>query len=259
MRASPKMAPFQFNYAGVADEVRLMFNEAYAAQYRESDELEVASDNHHQICMLLANISQSFDHQIVVLDLGCGSGRYFHCLKNVKWLVGLDISLPILLQARHPVKSEEIQCKKIDLVSGNILELQLAPNSFDLIYSIGVLGEHSPFDTYICDKLFDLLKPGGELLFSVVDVKSKFQSMSWKRRMAEAACPFLPAPVQRPLRKRLNCYYMTRSQLDWIMRQSGFCDYKITRRVSTAPHWIGAHYECLATKAKADPAIPKLR
>jgi SAM-dependent methyltransferase len=244
-------------YRGVAQEVKLMFNEAYALEYRQSDELEAASENHSGICTTLASISRSCGPEIAVLDLGCGTGRYFHCLRNVKWLVGVDVSLPILLQSRCPVKSEEIQIERIDLVCANIFDLELAPNRFDFIYSIGVFGEHSPFDPFVCNKMFSLLKPGGKALFSVVDLESKFPSMSWKRRIAETVWPFLPVPIRLPVRKRLKTYYMTRSQLESVMRGSGFAQYEINLRVSTAVQWIGAQYECLATKAEADPVVPK--
>jgi SAM-dependent methyltransferase len=237
------------HYQRMGNAVRLLYDDAYAPLYRESDEVEVVTDNHRQICDTLAGITRSFAREISVLDLGCGTGRYFHCIERVNRLVGVDISLPVLLQARRPVKSKQIKVKKIDLVCANIFELELAPASFDFIYSIGVLGEFSPFDAEVCGKMYDLLKPGGKALFTVVDVTSKYQFMSWKRRMAETFSPFLPAPIRRPLRERLRSYYMTRSQLERVMHRSGFAQYEINLRVSTAAHWIGAHYECLATKA----------
>ncbi|HEV8725272.1 MAG TPA: class I SAM-dependent methyltransferase [Candidatus Binatia bacterium] len=247
------------HYQRIGNEVQLLYDDAYAPLYRESDEVEVATDNHRQICETLAGITRSFGREISVLDLGCGTGRYFHCIERVNWLVAVDISLPVLLQARRPVKSEQIKVKKVDLICANIFELELAPDSFDFIYSIGVLGEFSPFDARVCGKMLDLLKPGGKVLFTVVDVTSKYQFMSWKRRVAETVSSFLPSSLQRPLRERLKTYFMNRSQLERLMRRSGFMRHEINLRVSTAAHWIGAHYECLATKAKADPATPKLR
>jgi hypothetical protein len=32
----------------------------------------------------LTQITLSFDNPIAALDLGCGTGRYFHCLKTLK-------------------------------------------------------------------------------------------------------------------------------------------------------------------------------
>ena len=75
-----------------------------SAQYRESDEIEVLTENHKHFCDRLRQISQSLGHRIAVLDLGCGMGRYFHCLQNVGTLTGIDVSLEMVKQARSPVK-----------------------------------------------------------------------------------------------------------------------------------------------------------
>ena len=57
-------------------------------QYRRDDELEVNTSHHRRLALILEQITSSFDHPISVLDMGCGTGRYFHCLKNVERLVG---------------------------------------------------------------------------------------------------------------------------------------------------------------------------
>ena len=45
-----------------------------------------------------------------VLDLGCGTGRYFHCLNNISCLVGIDIS-PDMLEVAARV------CRKLSNLS----------------------------------------------------------------------------------------------------------------------------------------------
>ena len=239
------------NYQRIGNEAKIVLDPTYSAGYRESDEIEIASENHKRTCNILADISRSFGHQISVLDLGCGTGRYFHCLQHVERLIGIDIALTMLKHARNPIKKNEISISHIDLICANIFDLHISRNIFDFIYSIGLLGELSPFDIYICNKLFSLLRPGGKLFFTVVDVYSKFGSMSLKRRIAERVCPLLPSIWKEKLRERLKTFYMTDIELREILEKSKFTQYEVLRHVSTSPFWRGAHYECIATKVKA--------
>src|SRR4051812_13209243 len=78
------------------------------AQYRRDDELEVTTENHCRLGRLLRRICRSFPPGIAVLDVGCGTGRYFHCLENVAHLTGVDISENMLAAARNPVRKEWI-------------------------------------------------------------------------------------------------------------------------------------------------------
>jgi SAM-dependent methyltransferase len=218
-----------------------------SAQYRESDETEVQTENHKHFCDRLRQISVSFGKRIAVLDLGCGTGRYFHCLKNVETLLGVDVSLEMVKQARCPVRGDAVTIGRIDLVSANILDIHLR-DRFDLIYSIGVFGEFVPCDIKICNRLHHALKPGGKLFFTAVDVFSKYSNMSMKRRVAETANLILPSLWKRRLRKRLGTYYVTEREMIGILKNSKFRQFEIHRHVSTAALWQGAHYECMATK-----------
>jgi SAM-dependent methyltransferase len=218
-----------------------------SAQYRESDEIEVLTENHKHFCDRLRQISQSFGDRIAVLDLGCGTGRYFHCLQNVQGLTGIDVSLEMVKQARSPVKGDLVTIGRIDLVSANILDIHLRER-FNLIYSIGVFGEFVPWDIVTCNRFYDALEPGGKLFFTVVDVFSKYPNMSMKRRVAETVNLILPSLWKRKLRQRLGTYYVTEREMIGIFKKSKFRQFEILRHVSTARLWKGAHYECLATR-----------
>ena len=84
--------------------VRSVIDEDSAKNYRTSDEQELQTDNHEHFCNILRQSTLGFARGISVLDLGCGTGRYFHCLRNVDRLIGVDISVEMLKQARIPVK-----------------------------------------------------------------------------------------------------------------------------------------------------------
>src|SRR5437868_160758 len=78
------------DYHDVAERVRAGYEEI-APRYRSDDEIEVTSANHRRLESILTLISSSFRHPIRALDVGCGTGRYFHCLRNTERLVGMDI------------------------------------------------------------------------------------------------------------------------------------------------------------------------
>jgi SAM-dependent methyltransferase len=240
------------NYQRIGNEVKIVHDQSSSAKYRESDELEIAGESHKRICNILAAISRSFGYRISVLDLGCGTGRYFHCLQHVDRLIGIDIALNMLKYAHNPVRSDKVSINHIDLICADIFDIPVKCDLFDFIYSVGVLGEISPFDLYICNKLFSLLKPGGKFFFTVVDVYSKLERMSLKRRIAERVCPLLPSMWKGKLRERLKTFYMTDRELRGILEKSMFTQYEVLRHVSTSPLWIGAHYECIATKVPPD-------
>src|SRR5262245_28529618 len=113
------------NYLKTRGRTRTVIGRDYSAQYRESDEVEVRSENHEHWCTSLSQISRSLGSRITVLDLGCGTGRYFHCLQNVETLTAVDISLEMLRQARLPVRQEVINISRIHLVCASILDIHL--------------------------------------------------------------------------------------------------------------------------------------
>src|SRR5690349_6572408 len=107
------------NYQEIEERIKEGYREV-TSQYRRDDEVEVQTDNHRRISELLRGICLSYSHPIKVLDVGCGTGRYFHCLENVESLTGIDISDEMLASAAHPVRGHAITAKEIRLLRGNI-------------------------------------------------------------------------------------------------------------------------------------------
>jgi SAM-dependent methyltransferase len=237
----------QVRYLRTANAPRSIIDRDRAARYRESDELEIYSGSYWRICNTLKEISLSFDRPISALDLGCGTGRYFRCLRNVQALTAVDASSEMLKQARNPTGADSVTVGRIELVCADILDLRLT-GRFDFIYSIGVFGEHAPWDLPTCNKLFDWLAPEGKLFVTLIDVFSQFRAMSWKRRLAESVNLFLPDAWKARVRKRLRTYFVTEREVRRIFRKSRFRYYEIQKHVSTARLWRGAHFDCLAVK-----------
>lgn len=110
-----------------------------------------------------------------VLEIGCGTGRYFHCLSNMSFFMGLDLSADMLRIADN-ARKDSLEMKNITslLMEGDVESVQFVPYSFDFIYSIGVLGEYAPFEQQLCDSIASWLAPGGTAYFTVVD-KTAYQ------------------------------------------------------------------------------------
>ncbi len=71
----------------------------------------------------------------VVLDAGCGNGRYCHwAAKNANHVIGVDLGDGVESANENTHKLANVQ-----IIQGDIFNLPLKPKSLDAIYSIGVL------------------------------------------------------------------------------------------------------------------------
>jgi SAM-dependent methyltransferase len=93
----------------------------------------------------------------LVLDVGCGMGRFAEVA--TRWgarVVGIDLSSAAEVAARNLADREFIA------LQADVFALPFAPESFDVIYSVGVL-HHTPD----CERAFKVLpqflKPGGKI------------------------------------------------------------------------------------------------
>jgi SAM-dependent methyltransferase/uncharacterized protein YbaR (Trm112 family) len=93
-----------------------------------------------------------------VLDAGCGGGRYaFVTGSAAANVTAVDISLAV-------EKTRELcrSLKNVRIVQANLMTLPFPNESFDRIYSIGVL-HHTPDTRQAFEALIPYLKPGGEI------------------------------------------------------------------------------------------------
>ena len=163
--AAPEPTPGAYagSFMSSTERVREEFNADRSRKYRELDQEVIALGGAYaHYGAIVTRLSESFGRPIVALDLGCGTGRYFHCLKNVQRLVGSDLSADMLDQARNPIHAEQIDIESIELVAGDVFSAPLPEGDFDFVYSIGVLGEYTPIDSAVIDRLFRLARPGGD-------------------------------------------------------------------------------------------------
>jgi SAM-dependent methyltransferase len=176
----------------------------YARRYRQHDNELSQVEAYRAFCDWLHDICGRFHQPIDVLDLGCGTGRYFAALPNVNALVGLDASGPMLAEAARPVDAGRITARTIQLVEGDVLTHDFAPGSFDLVYSIGVLAEHTPLDARLVRNVATWLRPGGRFAFTTVHPGSASIPRTAGRMIGRAVLPVSAGPVRRWLRKKLT-------------------------------------------------------
>jgi SAM-dependent methyltransferase len=95
-----------------------------------------------------------------VLDAGCGGGRYsvaWHLL-GAREVVGVDLSEPGLADARARVAAMKLD--GVTFQRADVVELPLSSDSFDIVFSNGVLHHTRDWQRGIRN-LVRVLKPGG--------------------------------------------------------------------------------------------------
>jgi SAM-dependent methyltransferase len=183
--------------------VSAIYDGAYARKYRQHDDEFASSVPSQQLASWVREVTRRFQGPIDVLDLGCGTGRYFWALERVRSLTGVDGSEAMLAEAQRPYRAGEIAAETVTLLHGDVLTRSFPANSFDLVYSIGVLAEHAPLTRGLMTRVHGWLRTGGRFAFTTVHPESPSIPLTAKRRLARAAEPLLPLAAGRALHQRL--------------------------------------------------------
>jgi len=217
----------------------------YARRYRQHDDQLDGVDAYLTFCRWVTQLCHRFDAPIDVLDLGCGTGRYFCALTNINHLVGLDASGPMLAEAAHPHDADRVTARSVQLVEGDALTHEFAPASFDLIYSIGVLAEHTPFDARIVENAARWLRPGGRFAFTTVHPESTSIPRTLSRAVGTAVAPISPWPIRPWLRRRLTANGQYADEMLIAERLNGLFLIESLSRLESEAH---LHCLCVARK-----------
>lgn len=113
----------------------------------------------------------------LVLDVGCGMGRFAEVA--TRWgarVVGIDLSAAAEVAAKNLAEREFVAFQ------ADVFALPFAPETFDIIYSVGVL-HHTPDCEAAVKTLDKYLKPGGILAVWLYSGYNKWYRFSdfWRR------------------------------------------------------------------------------
>ena len=221
------------------------YDDTYARRYRTRDDELDAVGSYQELVEWIGGVCDRFAQPIDALDLGCGTGRYFWGLHNVKTLTGLDASESMLAEAKTPTHADRIRARRIALIRGDLASHDFSRNSFDLVYSIGVLAEHMPLNRSLVTRVAGWLKPGGRFAFTTVDPQSPDVPKTPARRIASAVLPIVPGEPGRRLHERLMAGGMY-GDARWI--QSQLRDLFTIEALERYQSDVHLHGRCVARK-----------
>lgn len=128
----------------------------------------------------------------LVLDAGCGGGRYARLLgQHGARVVGVDLSAAVDKAAALCAGSPDVA-----IVQADLLDLPVAERSFDLVYSIGVL-HHTPDPRRAFAQIARRVRPGGRL--AVWLYRRNTPPQEWLNSGLRAISTRLPPTVLEPL------------------------------------------------------------
>jgi SAM-dependent methyltransferase len=229
-----------------------LYTDAYAERYRAHDASLEARQSIARLGEWLHGVCGRCNGPIDALDLGCGTGRYFRSLAGVRRLVGIDASSAMLERARRPAGDLAIIPGWLTLIEGDFLRHDFEPSQFDLVYSIGVLAEHSPFDESVAMRVGGWLKPGGRFAFTTVDPRSFSVPRTLKRRAGEWLMSAATGTLRRALRARLmsDGIYADEERVRGVLAAAGLVVESIE------PFESDVHFHLLAVALKPVPLTP---
>jgi SAM-dependent methyltransferase len=178
----------------VIDGVPRFAGESYAASFgRQWNRYDVARDEEDEATFRIKTGIDARDLAgKLVLDAGCGGGRYARLLaRHGARVVGVDLSSAVD-KAQH-------LCREFPnalIVQADLVELPLADGVFDFAFSIGVL-HHGPDPRGAFASVARRVKPGGRL--AVWLYRKNTRPQEWANSALRALTTRLPSRVLEPI------------------------------------------------------------
>ena len=151
--------------------------------------------------LLPESILDSLNENTVLLDIGCGNGKFLYETKKLTntQVCGLDISKTAVETAKEKFG--------LDIFYGTIAESPYTDNSFDLITAWQYL-EHVQHPLEILQKVHQLLKPNGIFMMSTPNFNS-INAKIFKSKWYSLDCP-------------RHLYIYTPKTIHKLMEKAGF-------------------------------------
>ncbi len=164
--------------------------EGYTASFgRQWNRYDVARvDEDAAVFAVKTGIDPADLNGLLVLDAGCGGGRYARLAGRAgARVVGVDLSSAVDKAAALCADLPDVT-----IVQADLLDLPLAEGAFDLAFSIGVL-HHSPDPRRAFAQVAARVKPGGRL--AVWLYRKNVGPQEWINSALRAVTTRLPAPA----------------------------------------------------------------
>jgi SAM-dependent methyltransferase len=174
----------------VAGGVPRLAGESYVASFgRQWNRYDVARDEEDEaVFRVKTGIDPHNLRGQLVLDAGCGGGRYARLAGRFgARVVGVDLSDAVEKAAALCADLPEVL-----IVQGDLLDLPLAEGRFDAVFSIGVL-HHSPDPRRAFAQVAARVRPGGRL--AVWLYRKNTAPQEWLNAGLRAVTTRLPAPA----------------------------------------------------------------
>jgi SAM-dependent methyltransferase len=173
----------------------------------------------------------------LILDAGCGMGRYLRVAAAGpnRQIIGVDLS-----RAVNAARELTANLPGVSVVRADLLRLPFLAETFDIIYSLGVL-DHTPDPRHAVHELARLLKPGGTLVVWVYERERLV--VEWVMDIQRAISTRLPVSV-----------------LELLCRLTGPLG-GLKRRLFASPRWfvqrigVALHLVTIGVSMHPDPEV----
>jgi 2-polyprenyl-3-methyl-5-hydroxy-6-metoxy-1,4-benzoquinol methylase len=208
-----------------------------------------------------------------ILDIGCGDGSIsLPLLSRCKKLTLLDLSRNMLNLASKRIPIGRIN--DVEMIDGDFMAADLEPQSFDLVFCIGVLA-HVDSPAAVIEKVSKLAKPGAWIILEFTD---SFHFWGVPVVLYQNLLKLLkPAPYKLNRLRKINVLKLCRhSGLEIFglyryglppLGSHKFLDqdgmYGLTRRLfGSSKHnrkqWMGNQFIYFFTKKSLSPSMPEV-
>jgi SAM-dependent methyltransferase len=136
------------------------FRDDYEKFFTDYDRFRYANERHLPACLDALNVSGK---RVLEIGLGQGSDAERLIRRGAIWS-GIDLTSESVERVRTRLMLRELPYG--ELPQGSVLDLPFADNSFDLVFSHGVL-HHVPDIKQGQSEIHRVLRPGGELVIMV--------------------------------------------------------------------------------------------
>lgn len=156
--------------AGIQSQVVAMYESHPFPAY--TDKFRKASEELFLKMRLLGFTEEDYRGKSI-LDCGCGTGEFtnWYAARGNK-VTAIDLSGPSIEQAKRYAAEYELS-DQISFRQMSVLEMDLPDDTFDIVYSYGVL-HHTPDPVKGFDNMVRVCKPGGVVIVSVYSLYSRF-------------------------------------------------------------------------------------